>query len=72
MLSQAPTDELTLQTKELDITNVSSLPLTAVLSLEYPFQLLCPDSDSDGSLVARNEQVYLLHKWPQYSITVLF
>jgi len=35
--SQKPSDELTIQTQELEVTNVSSLPLTIVLNIEYPF-----------------------------------
>ncbi len=40
---QQPVDALVVQTEELDITNVSSLPLTAVLGLKHPFQLLMDD-----------------------------
>ncbi len=52
---QAPDDELQTEVQQLEVTNVSSLPLTAQMALPEPFALLQPD----GSTC--NEQVLLLH-----------
>lgn len=49
-----------MQTKELELTNVSSLPLTALLALEYPFQLVKWDSPRDDDKEADESNVQLV------------
>ena len=51
---QQPSDKLETVTNFLELTNVSSLPLTANLSLVQPFQLTF---EKNGRLVSKSEEV---------------
>ena len=58
VILQKPEDFLELQTRELVMSNVSSLPLTTGLKLQKPFQILLDDnsevSETVSTLVKRN------------------
>ena len=51
MIIQSPSDELKLLEQQLTVTNVSSLALTAHISLQYPFQLKTDDNKYISDLV---------------------
>ena len=51
MIPQQPEDTLSLQTRELKMLNVSTLPLTTGLKLQKPFQII----EDDGSEVCEKE-----------------
>ena len=49
---QKPEDSLELQTRELVMSNVSTLPLTTGLKLEKPFQILLDDNTEVSETVS--------------------
>ncbi|XP_071173399.1 hydrocephalus-inducing protein homolog isoform X10 [Mytilus edulis] len=49
-VDKKPDDELSLQTRELKIMNVSTLPLTTGLKLKYPFQIIQDDGSETSEM----------------------
>ena len=49
---QQPEDVLEVETRELVISNVSTLPLTTALSLKQPFQILLHDGQEVSETVS--------------------
>ena len=52
LILQKPTDLLELQTRELVMSNVSTLPLTTGLKLKKPFQILLDDNSEVSETVS--------------------
>ena len=48
---QAPDDELSIQVQELQLTNIASLPLTAVLDIKHPFALVADEENNERQIL---------------------
>lgn len=58
---QKPDDELSLQTRELKIMNVSTLSLTTGLKLKQPFQIIKDDGSETSEMVNLERKKHVVY-----------